>query len=76
MCLSAHNRHRGYSFTARPCYSAVGAHPTRIAAILEQRATKYLQIFISDFSINFLQKYNDIHIHRGKFATYIMFTQL
>ena len=26
--VSVHNRPRGYSFTARPCNSAVGTHPT------------------------------------------------
>ena len=33
-CLSVHNRARGYSFTARPCYSTVGTHPTGMLCCL------------------------------------------
>ena len=27
-CLSVHNQRHGFSFTARPCYGAIGTHPT------------------------------------------------
>ena len=31
---SVHNRPHGYSFTAHPCYGAVGTHPTGMLSCL------------------------------------------
>ena len=33
-CLSVHNRPDGYWLTARPCYDAVGTHPTGMLSCL------------------------------------------
>ena len=61
-CLSVHNRPHGYWFTARPCYSAVGTHPTWILSCFLCFLTSTIVTF---FNLSWWNRENLIQILIG-----------